>query len=404
MLKTPAAERHGGYNCLVRLGTRVRAQIGLVWAGAVIPAVSLLAAIAVLAASTGCQDVHVIAIRVMAASPDATIDAPTDHPVPDGAMNDALIGETGGGDGSVPVVCSASGPVGFANWMGTTTGGGTGAVVNVSTVDQLKMAAAMPVPLVIQIDTMMSITGQVAVLSDKTIVGIAPGAGLTGGGLLLTDAHNIIVQNLIISNATATDAIGVQRAQHIWIDHCDLSANRTDPIGTYDGLVDITHASDFVTVSWTHFHDFFDNSLVGHSYAPASVIEDPGHLTVTYHHNWFQNIDNHSPRVRFGSVHVFNNLYQDIRSTAVISQMNAVVLVEGNVFWHVGTPIETVYMDPIEGTVNGNALTNNVFAMMSGLSTITMTNTWVPPYVGTYRLDSTDNVPLLVQTCAGPRP
>ena len=394
MMRKRAPQRRGGYNCGVPSGTRFRAVTGLGLAGVALGALGALA---------GCQDARVIAIHVNAPLPDAAIEAPTDAPGPDASSTDAPIGDGGGSDVSGPIVCTLSGPIGYANWMGTTTGGGTGAVVNVTTVDQLKMYAAMTVPLVIQIDVMLSLTGQVAVQPDKTILGTAPGAGLTGGGLLLTDTHNVIVQNLTISNAKATDAITVQRAQHIWIDHCDLTATRTDLVGTYDDLIDINHASDFVTVSWTHLHDAFDEGLVGNSPSPAAMLEDPGHLTVTYHHNWFQDVDNHSPRVRFGSVHVFNNLYQDIRSTAIISQMNAVIRVEGNVFSHVGFPINTVYIDPLEGTVNTDALAKNVFDLTSGASTITMTNTWIPPYVGMYRVDSTDVVPLLVQTCAGPQ-
>lgn len=34
---------------------------------------------------------------------------------------------------------------------------------------------------------------------------------------------------------------------------------------SYDGLLDITHASNLVTVSWNKFHDHWKGSLVGHS-------------------------------------------------------------------------------------------------------------------------------------------
>jgi pectate lyase len=33
----------------------------------------------------------------------------------------------------------------------------------------------------------------------------------------------------------------------------------------YDGLLDITHAADWVTVSWNKFHDHYKTCLVGHS-------------------------------------------------------------------------------------------------------------------------------------------
>ena len=53
----------------------------------------------------------------------------------------------------------------------------------------------------------------------------------------------------------------IEDAQHVWVDHCDLS-NCTD------SLLDIKHASDFVTVSWNHFHDHHKTTLVGHSDKP----------------------------------------------------------------------------------------------------------------------------------------
>jgi pectate lyase len=264
-------------------------------------------------------------------------------------------------------------------------------------VEDLIMYAGRPEPLVIEIGALIQVTGQVSVMSDKTIKGMVRGAELTGGGLLVKGVHNVIVQNLTISRAKPPgDAITVQNAQNVWIDHCDLFSDLTEPSGTYDGLVDITHASDNVTVSWTHFHNHFDNSLVGHSPAPAAAIEDTNHLTVTYHHNWFQNIPNHSPRVRFGRVHVFNNLYQDIIGTAVVSQMGAAVLVEGNYFQNVKVPITTTYNDPEDGTATD---LDNYFDSRSGPRTI-VTTSWVPPYI--YHADSFGTVPAVVQYCAGP--
>lgn len=53
----------------------------------------------------------------------------------------------------------------------------------------------------------------------------------------------------------------------------------------YDGLCDVTHASDYVTISNTYFHDHYKVSLVGHSDSNAD--EDTGHLTVTYANSEF---------------------------------------------------------------------------------------------------------------------
>lgn len=80
---------------------------------------------------------------------------------------------------------------------------------------------------------------------------------------------NVIIRNLKISKVLAGtgDAIGVQgtTTSHVWIDHCDLSSDMDHDKDYYDGLVDITHGVQYVTVSNTHFHDHWKASLVGHS-------------------------------------------------------------------------------------------------------------------------------------------
>lgn len=51
------------------------------------------------------------------------------------------------------------------------------------------------------------------------------------------------------------DAITIQLSKNIWVDHCDLSATRDGDKDFYDGLVDLSHAADWVTISYTYLHD-----------------------------------------------------------------------------------------------------------------------------------------------------
>jgi pectate lyase len=131
-------------------------------------------------------------------------------------------------------------------------------------------------------------------------------------------------------------------------------------------MLDITHAGDYITVSWNVFRNHWKDSLVGHSDGNAG--EDEGHLRITYHHNWFDRTFERSPRVRFGeTVHVYNNYYSNINnntsSYAIASTMDAGVLVEANVFenvqqacWSASGYAES---DPGRLVARNNSLTNS---------------------------------------------
>ena len=54
-----------------------------------------------------------------------------------------------------------------------------------------------------------------------------------------------------------------------------------------------------MTVSWNVFQEHYKCSLVGGSDNTGD--EDSGHLRVTYHHNWFSNINSRTPSLRFGT-------------------------------------------------------------------------------------------------------
>ncbi|MBG0856290.1 pectate lyase [Streptomyces spinoverrucosus] len=175
---------------------------------------------------------------------------------------------------------------------------------------------------------------QLRVGSNTTIVGLGRNAVLKGASLQISDADNVIVRNLELRDAydcfpvwqpntgglgdwkAAYDNLWLRGATHVWIDHVTASdeghPDADEP--TYfarnylrhDGLLDITNASDLVTVSWSRFADHDKAILIGNG---DSATGDRGRLRVTLHHNEFDSVVQRAPRVRFGQVHLYNNRY-----------------------------------------------------------------------------------------------
>jgi pectate lyase len=300
---------------------------------------------------------------------------------------------TGGGG-------STAGLEGYAaiggNGHGPTTGGAGGPTVTVTSLSQLETEAARSGPEIIRVNGLFSGSGEVSVASNKTIVGVGSGSGLTGIGLKAKGVFNVIIRNLSISKVTAAsgdgDAVHIESSDHIWVDHNNLFSDMNNGKDFYDGLVDITHAGDFVTVSWNTFHDHFKVSLVGHS--DTNGAEDIGHLHVTYHHNSFINFDSRTPSLRFGTGHVYDNFFQN-GSTGVHSRMGAQMLVQNNVFRSVTTPIETTNDSTQDGFVNQSG--NDFGGSTNQITQIgTFTNA---PY--TFTLDPTSSVISIVTAGAG---
>ncbi|MFF3444102.1 polysaccharide lyase family 1 protein [Streptosporangium sp. NPDC002721] len=243
--------------------------------------------------------------------------------------------------GKLAAACTGT-PTGFAtvNALGQngTTGGLGGPVVTVTTAAALKDYVGRPGPYVIQVSGRIQVSGMLTVVANKSILGVGTTAEITGGGLQLGSTtrpgNNVIIRNIRFTGAEDDSISVTNKAHHVWIDHNDLSDG-------YDGLLDIKRESDFVTVSWNHFHHHSKAALLGHS---DNYPADVGKLRVTYHHNFFDGTDQRHPRVRFAEpVHVLNNYYRNNALYGVASTENAGVLVEGNYFENVAHPIYVGY-------------------------------------------------------------
>jgi pectate lyase len=283
-----------------------------------------------------------------------------------------------------------SSPVGFG---AGTTGGGSASAVTVSTLSAFKTAVAGGSAKVVKVNGLLSLSGQVDIGSNTTVVGVGSSSGFTGGGLRLKKVTNVVIRNLNISKPVApADGITVQASTKVWIDHNAFSADRDHDKDYYDGLLDITHASDNVTVSWNTFKDHYKGSLVGHSDNNAD--EDTGHLRVTYHHNYFSNVYSRIPSLRFGTGHFYDN-YVVGAETACHSRMGAQMLVENNVFRSTKVAVTTNRDSDEDGYANlrGNDL-GGAATEISQVGTFTS-----PPY--SYTAEPASSVVASVTSGAG---
>jgi len=289
--------------------------------------------------------------------------------------------------------------VGYASMNGGTKGGQGGQVVDVSNQNQLVNALKGNNAKIVRVNGIIQLTSEVSVTSNTSLIGANSNSGFTGAGIKMKNASNVIIQNLKFSYCLGSnkDCINATKSTNIWVDHCEFFNDKNHGKDYYDGLVDFTHACDYITVSWCFIHDHYKASLVGHSDTNAS--EDTGKLHITYHHNYFKNIGSRLPSLRFGTGHIFNNVYENIENSSVNVRMGAQALVEGNVFKNANKPISTNLDSKQEGLV---VQRNNDFGNTANTNSITKTgNLNTVPYQ--YSSDNVNSVYNNVVKNAGPK-
>lgn len=184
----------------------------------------------------------------------------------------------------------------------------------------------------------------------------------TGSAMKLSESKNVIIRNLEFQGVGALDEDDEDCLQinknstNVWIDHVYIYDG-------HDGNLDITNGSNYITISWTKFaytnissnHQF--SNLIGNSDSKTS---DEGKLKVTFHHTWWSDgVKERMPRVRYGQVHLYNNLFDSKNSsTCIRAGIKADLRVENNVFIGVNKPIDLYENDFTAVSANGNYFEN----------------------------------------------
>lgn len=310
--------------------------------------------------------------------------------------------------------------VGWATQNGTTTGGKAAAAANIYTaknITEFKAAlAAKNTAKIIQITGTIDISGgkaytsfndqkarsQILIPSNTTIIGIGSSGKFTKGSLVISGASNVIIRNIYIETPVDVaphyesgdgwnaewDSINVITSHHVWIDHVTFSdGSFTDNKYTkkngatyvqHDGTLDIKRGSDYVTVSNNRFEQHDKTILIGHSDSNGS--QDAGKLRVTFYNNLFNQVRERAPRVRFGNVHAFNNVFVGNVNASVYAYLysfgigtSSSLLSESNAFNITNLKTKCAVVKAFNGKVftDKNSLINNSAA---GLSSCGFTN------------------------------
>ncbi|MEU2564442.1 pectinesterase family protein [Streptomyces longispororuber] len=281
-----------------------------------------------------------------------------------------------------------------------TYGGREGETVTVRTLAELERYATAPEPYVIVVDGTIAVRPagkEIRVASDKTIVGAGTRGHLVGGGFFLgPGVHNVIIRNLTIRDSYQGvwndkdhdfDAVQMDGAHHVWIDHNDLRHMA-------DGLIDVRKDATYVTVSWNRLSD--NNKAFGIGWT-GNVRTD-----ITIHHNWLRETGQRNPSTdNAAHAHLYNNYLEDVPGTDITSAYGVYsrgatsMVLENGYFRGVRNPVTK---DATAALVQRG----NVFSGTGGRNESGGT-AFDPKRYYPYRLDKAADVPALLKSGAGPR-
>ncbi|MEU0070668.1 pectinesterase family protein [Streptomyces sp. NPDC006332] len=283
-----------------------------------------------------------------------------------------------------------------------TYGGRDGKTVTVRTLAELEKYATAPEPYVIVVAaaiTMDPVGKEIKVQSDKTIVGAGTSGHIVGGGFFLGQGvHNVIIRNLTIRDAYQGvwndkehdfDAIQMDGAHHVWIDHNDLRHMA-------DGLIDSRKDTTYLTVSWNRLSQ--ENKAFGIGWTD-NVTSD-----MTIHHNWIRETEQRNPSTdNVAHAHLYNNYLEDEAGTSITSSYGNYARGRTNMV------LENSYFQGMRNPVTRDATATvvqrgNVFSGTSGRNESGGSGAaWDPRTYYAYTLDKAAAVPALLKSGVGPR-
>lgn len=258
--------------------------------------------------------------------------------------------------------------------------------------------------------------------SNKTIYGDTASQGRFKNIELRVLGSNVIIRNMMFGEVIAddyfkgsgNDALALNGASHVWIDHCELQSHlvpynndgtaRTYSSSTtsitaesgedaetqwkkdfYDGMLDIKNGTSFVTISNCYLHDHWKACLCGSSDTETNGDDA---MRVTFYGNYWEDINARMPMFRYGKADVYNNyFYEESTSvcyqsaTGVNCRAGSSVRVASNYFKNLKYCIG-YYNDTSSSSTGYWNVSNNTFSGSadSAGDVTASTTTWTPCY------------------------
>ena len=316
---------------------------------------------------------------------------------------------------------------GFATRNGGTTGGTGGQTVRATTGTAIHAAlcsrASSSTPINIEVEGTINHgnTSQVSgascntaagvielkQISNVTIIGVGTGAVFDQLGIHIREASNIIIQNVTIRNVKKSgspisnggDAISMESTvRNVWVDHATLEASGGEAEG-FDGLFDMKNNTQYVTLSYSILRNSGRGGLIGSSET------DRTNDFITFHHNFYKNIDSRTPLLRGGTAHIYNNYYESLHESGINSRAGAHAKVDNNYFKDSKDVLGTFYTNELGyWQVSGNVFDNVTWSSPgsenypAGPNPVSNTTVSIPY---SYTLDGAGCVPSIVRLTAG---
>ncbi len=206
-------------------------------------------------------------------------------------------------------------------------------------------------------------------------------------GFNLVSANNVEIRNLGFKDMTTKDEDGVtikSQSKRIWVHNCDFfygGQGSDSDQAKGDGSVDLKNTSTKITISDNHYWDSGKVNLCG--------LSESTDYEISYARNWFDHSDSRHPRVRTGSIHVYNNYYDGVSKYGVGACTGSSVFVEGNYFRNTSKPVMSSKQGTDaqgSGTFSGEA--GGIIKMYDNIMTGTYTFIEANNGDGTYNQDS----------------